>query len=83
MTGDNSTVLCMVLLSFAFDSALEQYETSVERPFLYNLVGSSSTSLVDVGLFARIQGKERVFSTMDGQPLIPSCKYLSSGFSHP
>ncbi|GMN27971.1 hypothetical protein TIFTF001_001879 [Ficus carica] len=52
LTGDYSTILCVVLLSFASGAALEQYETQLERPIVHNLVGWSATSLVDVGLFA-------------------------------
>ena len=54
LAGDNGTILCLVLLSFASDTALEQHETQMERNFMHNLVGWSSTSLVEVGLFARV-----------------------------
>lgn len=83
LAGNNSTILCMVLLSFASYTIFKQYETEVERHFLHNLVGRSSTSLADVGLFAWVQGKECLSSTVDGQHLILSCKHISYDFSHP
>ena len=68
----------MVFLSFAFDIAMELYEAKMERSILHTLVDGCSTSLVDVGLYARVQRKECLPPTVDGRHLFLSCKLLCS-----
>lgn len=43
------------------------------RSFLYFGLDGDSTSLVDVGLLAGIQGKECVLTSLDCKPIILGC----------
>ena len=55
----------------------------MERSILHTLVDGCSTSLVDVGLQARVQRKECLPPTVGGKHLFLSCKHLCSDISHP
>ena len=83
MTGNHCTIFCVVFLYFAPSTSMEPNEVKMERSFLHISVDGCSTSLVDVGLYARIQGKECLPSTVDGKHFFLSCKHLCSYSSHP
>ncbi|KAL6655022.1 hypothetical protein ACP70R_005848 [Stipagrostis hirtigluma subsp. patula] len=58
--GDDSAVLCVVLLPVAAHPSLDQYETQVEGSGLHASVDGISTALAHVGLPTGIQGPKRI-----------------------
>lgn len=55
----------------------------MERRVIGIAVDGSTGSLADVGLFAGVQGKECVDSTVDGKHLVLGCKYNRFVLNHP
>lgn len=72
----------MVFLLVAFDSSMEQYETEMERFDLYFCVDGISTSLVNLGLPAGVQGVERLHTIVVGKFTFPGCKHLCSTYGN-
>lgn len=54
LTGHHSTVLCVVLLLAALNSAVEQHASKVEWPSMHNVMDRSSNPLAYVGLPSRV-----------------------------
>lgn len=54
--GDNSTVLCVVLLPATADSTVEPYEAEMGRLVMHHPVDRSSDALAFMGVHARVQG---------------------------
>lgn len=78
VTGYHSAVLCVVLLSVASYSTLEQYEAEMERFGMHCIMDGSSNSLADVGLSARVQRQECSYSAVVGEHTFLVCKYMGS-----
>lgn len=82
VTGYHSTILCMVLLSFSSGSTLEQHEAEMGRFVLHYIMDGSSNPLADVGLSARVQRQECLYSAVVGEHTVLGCKHMGSCHDH-
>lgn len=80
--GDNCTVLCVVLLPATSDSTVEPYEAEVGRHLMHGSVDWSSDALAVMGIHARVQGRERLSTAVDGEFGVSGCKHICPRQDH-
>lgn len=83
LTGHNCTVFCLVLLSAASDSSLDQHENEMERFYMHNRVDDISNALADVGIPARVQGKECLHTVMGSKLVVLGGKHICAAHNYP